>query len=83
MRGNGQLSSSVPTGPVQHHEYEVPGMALSHFRQKQRHRFGIDLRPNQGIQHAVMGTGGPKQIGILPDDLHRNFRSHALRVAPR
>src|SRR5262249_49485919 len=71
--------SSVPTGPVQYHENIVLTVTLRDFSQKQRHGFGIDLRQNQGIQHAVMGTGGSKQIGVLPHDLHRNFRSYAWR----
>ena len=75
--GHNQIPRLVPAGLIHEHDNEIIGMPRGNLRQKQPHRLGVDLRQDQRIQHAVVGTDGRIGISELTHQLGRHLGSHA------
>ena len=71
--GDAPVRCSLPASSIEHHPDALLLLTLGHFRPEPRHRFGRNVRQNQGVPHPLVGTDCAKHIGVLPHHLPGDF----------
>ena len=68
----------MPPCAIDYDEEDFLRIRAGQLGEERRHRFAVDIRQEQTMQRAIVGTHGGKGVTVLADDLRAGFGTQRL-----